>query len=197
MDESKISVRDKRKAETLSLIHQIAQRSVDKKGLVDTKIEDIADQAGVSRRTFFNYYATKEDAVLGFISPSLPDESIEKFMNSKHDILTRITWLVVQVIQTTTVPGSSGKMRKELRKRFPELTQRFEVRAALSEEIVRKALMNELHEKTTDLTKQDIDVILGLARVVIRYAYSLDSEIKDSSIKQSINIFKSTIRKIQ
>lgn len=195
MDESKVSVRDKRKAETLSLIHTIAQRVALEKGLGDMKIDEVAEAAGVSRRTFFNYYATKEDAVLGFRPPELTDESIARFTNSQEDILTRIVWLVVDVIRTTAVPGSSGNMRKKLRKRFPVLMLRFDVRTIASEEIIRRALFDNLDNSSLGLSKEDIEILLGLARAIIKYAYTIDSEIKDGSIKQAINTYKSTIRK--
>lgn len=195
MDESKVSVRDKRKAETLSLIHTIAQRVALEKGLGDMKIDEVAEAAGVSRRTFFNYYATKEDAVLGFRPPELTDESIARFTNSQEDILTRIVWLVVDVIRTTAVPGSSGNMRKKLRKRFPVLMLRFDVRTIASEEIIRRALFDNLDNSSLGLSKEDIEILLGLAGAIIKCAYTIDSEIKDGSIKQAINTYKSTIRK--
>ena len=44
-------------------------------------IEDIAEAAGVSPRTFFNYFSSKDDAILG-ISPSDPPEML-------HDLLAR------------------------------------------------------------------------------------------------------------
>ena len=38
-------------------------------GLAAATVEAITERAGVSRRTFFNYYPTKEDALLGTTSP--------------------------------------------------------------------------------------------------------------------------------
>ena len=190
-----MSVRDKRKAETLSLIHTVAQRAALDKGLVDMKVDEVAEEVGISRRTFFNYYSTKEDAVLGLRPPVLTDESIERFKSSQEDILSRIVWLVVDVIRTTTVPGSSGGMRKKLRGQFPELVHRFDVRSRASEEIIRNALLDNLEKTNLILSKEDIEILLGLARVIIKHAYTIDSEIKDDSIKQSINNYKTTIRK--
>lgn len=196
MSDEKVSVRDRRRLETLSQIHRSAQELVLSKGLAEAKVEEIAKDCGISRRTFFNYFATKEDAVLGLCSPTLPPESVDRFSQSKEGILARATWLVVDVIRTSTVQGSSGAKRKELRLLYPELTRRFEVRAAASEALVREVIVGKATAEEADLFNQDIDVLLGLVQVVIRHAYRIDSEIKDPSIHQAIEIFKSTIRKI-
>lgn len=195
MIEAKLSVRARHKLETISLIHDIAEKLALTNGLADAKIEDIADAAGISRRTFFNYFPTKEDAVLGIQMPSLPDGAIERFHSSDDDVLTRTIVLVMEVVRASTVPGSSAKRRKELRKRFPELSERFEVRATAAGKIIRPVLADYLSRNVSDGDEKEIDVILGLAGVIIRNAYTIDPEMKNNSIVQSIEIFKTTIRK--
>ncbi len=196
MIEAKMSVRARHKQETISLIHTIAENSALINGLSDTKIEDIAIAAGISKRTFFNYFPTKEDAVLGLQASYLPDGAIERFSTSlDDDVLTRTTNLVMEVTRTASIPGSSAKRRKELRQRFPELTQRFEIRAAAAGKIVRPIITDYLSRSKSDVASDEIDIILSLAGVIIRHAYSIDPEITDANITKSINLFKTTIRK--
>ncbi|WP_440710597.1 TetR/AcrR family transcriptional regulator [Herbiconiux sp. YIM B11900] len=79
-------LRERKKRETATAIERAAVDLVSRFGLTEVTVEAISAQAGVTSRTFFNYYASKEDAVLGhsrmFPPPSLqrleyqPDVSI-------------------------------------------------------------------------------------------------------------------------
>ncbi|MCW2846528.1 MAG: Bacterial regulatory protein tetR family [Marmoricola sp.] len=55
-----------------------AQKLTEQHGLEGFTMEELAEAAGVSRRTLFNYYPSKIDAVLGD-SPKLSDEALERF----------------------------------------------------------------------------------------------------------------------
>ncbi|MFF5793485.1 TetR/AcrR family transcriptional regulator [Paeniglutamicibacter sp. NPDC012692] len=46
-------------------------------------IEELCSRVGISRRTFFNYFATKLDAVFGHIDDGLPAESLARFMDAR------------------------------------------------------------------------------------------------------------------
>jgi AcrR family transcriptional regulator len=62
--ESVGTLRERKKAATRESLHQAALRLAMAGGLDNVTVEDIADEVGVSRRTFSNYFANKEDAVL-------------------------------------------------------------------------------------------------------------------------------------
>lgn len=57
---------DRRKRATRAALRRAAVRLVEDRGLAQVTVEDIAAAAGVSPRTFFNYFPTKEDAVVGW-----------------------------------------------------------------------------------------------------------------------------------
>ncbi|MCT9820036.1 TetR/AcrR family transcriptional regulator [Microbacterium sp. W1N] len=59
------SPRERRRVETTRTLVSLTRRATAAHGLAGFTIEEICAQAGVSRRTFFNYFASKEDAVLG------------------------------------------------------------------------------------------------------------------------------------
>lgn len=195
MSDSDLTARARRKLETLALIHEIAVRQVQSLGLDETRVEDIAAEASISRRTFFNYFATKEDAVLGLQPPVLPEGATERFEQSRDDMLTRTAHLVVEVIRTTIVPSSSPLLRRELRQKFPELTQRFELRAVKAEALVRPVMKQYLSHTTSDDVESDIDVLLSLSTGVVRYAYALKPELDNQAVASALQTFKNTIRK--
>lgn len=58
------TLRTRKKAATRQALHEAALRLAMARGLDGVTVEDIADEVGVSRRTFSNYFANKEDAVL-------------------------------------------------------------------------------------------------------------------------------------
>jgi AcrR family transcriptional regulator len=59
-------LRERKKNETRTALRAAAVALVGERGLAAVTVEDIAEQAGVSARTFFNYFPSKEDAVIGW-----------------------------------------------------------------------------------------------------------------------------------
>lgn len=57
--------REQKRRATALRISRCAQRLTEERGLDGFTMEDLAEDAGVSRRTLFNYFAGKVDAVLG------------------------------------------------------------------------------------------------------------------------------------
>ena len=69
------NLRERKMRETSARLTSLCRRLTAERGLGGFTIEEACEQAGVSRRTFFNYFASKEDAVLG----ANPDEESELF----------------------------------------------------------------------------------------------------------------------
>lgn len=59
------SRRERKKLATREALHDAALALVDERGLAGVTVEDITERADVALRTFFNYYSSKEDAVIG------------------------------------------------------------------------------------------------------------------------------------
>ena len=70
--------REARRRETELRIHRCALRLTDERGLDGWTMDELAEASDVSRRTLFNYFPGKVDAVLGS-TPELPPEALERF----------------------------------------------------------------------------------------------------------------------
>src|SRR5690349_2685140 len=57
-------LRDRKKAQTREAFVDVAVELFDQHGFDETTVDDIADAVGVSARTFYRYFARKEDVVL-------------------------------------------------------------------------------------------------------------------------------------
>ncbi len=196
MERAEVSVRERHRRETLSSIHMVAKQRAFAYGLADVKIDDIASAVGISRRTFFNYFPTKEDAVLGLQAPCLPDGAAERFMNSADDLLTRIVWLVVEVMKTSAVEGSTLEDRRILRRRFPVLNEQLDVRMTDAKAIILPVVTMASTEGDEPITEEELRALLGVAGIVLRTAYQLDHIGEHDAILESLQILKSTIRKV-
>jgi AcrR family transcriptional regulator len=63
--EPDVGRRERKKRATHHALRVAALRLVAERGLEDVTVQDVADAADVSTRTFFNHFACKEDALVG------------------------------------------------------------------------------------------------------------------------------------
>ncbi|MFT4286095.1 TetR/AcrR family transcriptional regulator [Nocardioides sp.] len=92
---------DERRARTRHAITLCAQQLTDERGLDGFTMDELAECAGISRRTLFNYVPSKVDAVLGPM-PDPEPELFETFMagGPTGHLMSDVKELVVDVLRT-------------------------------------------------------------------------------------------------
>ena len=85
MTDSADGLRERRRAETTRTLIRAARRFTAERGLAGFTVEDLCAEAEVSRRTFFNYFASKDDAVLGVPLERSDAAAIARFLARGSD----------------------------------------------------------------------------------------------------------------
>ena len=118
-----LSLRDRKRAETWAALHAAAARRALEDGLEGVNVEVVADEAGVSARTFFNYFPCKEDAVLGLTEPVLDPAMLAAF-DIEGDLLTEVSRLMLSVLRTIQGGDDSAELRGRIYESYPHLRHR-------------------------------------------------------------------------
>lgn len=200
------SLRERKKAETWSAIHETAASLVLERGFEHTTVEAIAESAGVSPRTFFNYFQSKEDAVLGMHAPTL-DPALLVDLRPDNDLLAQVTKLLVTVTRSS-YEGGNKERRRQLIQQFPSLSQRKRERVFQAEELVRQALTELLaadpqwSQDPSDYTAEDqARMLVMLAGVPLRFAvsspdFTVSAELTAENLDSSLTLFHRIQRKL-
>ena len=78
-------LRERKRTATRTAITSAARALTSEKGLNGYTVEEVCEAAGISRRTFFNYFPTKEDAIIGHADDDVPADVIDEFVAGGAD----------------------------------------------------------------------------------------------------------------
>ena len=110
-------LRERKKQQTRHAIHRAALDLVTDRGLAGVTVEEICAAAGVSPRTFFNYFPSKGNAALGLPATTIPDAARLAFLAAPGALVSDLCDLVAQ---TVTLPEDRRRMKALVQAR-PEM----------------------------------------------------------------------------
>lgn len=116
-------LRERKRLATRRAIQLAVLDLVVERGLDGITVDEVSRVADVSPRTFFNYFASKEEALMGN-PPELPaDGQVEQFVNggAPGSLLDDITTLLISAGESTTNDIEMFHRRHALLKQYPHL----------------------------------------------------------------------------
>lgn len=113
-------IREQKRRETLKRIRNEAAALVDTRGYDNVTVDDICREAGISRRTFFNYVESKDEAILGSFPFTLDEDALDAIRTTQSD---NVLELVIRsiVVEPGTFDGPAAKCRRQLLENNPGL----------------------------------------------------------------------------
>ncbi|MDS2172830.1 TetR family transcriptional regulator [Nesterenkonia sp. CL21] len=197
-----MSQRERNRIDTWNAVHEAAQAVAWDEGPQAATVERIAASAGVSRRTFFNYFPTKEDAILGTRAPEVTEEAIRRFRGSEADELTRVVHLFVAVVRTA-IPESTSAQRRRIIAEHPGLQKRVALLLSEVERLVAEVIQARVDDgEDVALAQPDddqrLEALLMLAGVIAKYAFhryqdSSSAEDPRHFLEESIAMFREVV----
>lgn len=115
-----MDLRQRRKAETTRLIHQVALQMARDNGVEAVTIEAICEAAGISQRTFFNYFPFKE-AVFVLPPPPLPEAAVARFVVGTGDLPNDLVELLVSQAGAMDHSRWIGPLMRQISETHPRL----------------------------------------------------------------------------
>jgi len=157
------SLRVRRRQETTTTIAEAALDLALQRGWRDVTVDDVAEAAGVSRRTFFNYFPTKDEALL-HLATTWDAALLEAFARSTGPVLNALEALVVAQAEQGLHDRARGLQVVRLVESTPELLPGLLARFAT----VERDLAVALRARGTDPVQAD--VLAACVSAVLRVA---------------------------
>ncbi|WP_217634344.1 TetR/AcrR family transcriptional regulator [Herbiconiux ginsengi] len=120
-------LRDRKRQETRARIERAAAELVLAHGLPGVTVDAISEAAEISPRTFFNYFESKEDAIVGLHGLDETTETIATHLareEQQNDLVGSTVRLLFEVWGTALPDSSLKEIRMEILRRNPELLER-------------------------------------------------------------------------
>ena len=129
---SDVGLRERKRAQTRRRLEEAAIGLALRDGLDKVTIDAISERADVSRRTFFNYFDSKDDAILGVSPPDVSPETLTRHLAryDGSDLVESIIGLIIAVLGPSIDEPALHQSRLEVIRQHPQLLERMLARMA-------------------------------------------------------------------
>lgn len=203
--EENVSLRARHRAQTTREIHRAAWELTQLHGYGATTVEAIAERSGVSRRTFFNYFASKEDAVLGLKPVNMPPADLERYEDpATGDEFSRTVRLFQAVLRHSSGFAATGKERQALLTANPELSRRIGLHITAAESLVAATVADHSDGRGCPRSEEISQAYVLMAGAVLKYVYrnnedltsNSDAQAVDRAVEHALSVFRAAFKEI-
>lgn len=114
-------LRERKRLATRRAIQVAAITLAAENGLDRLTVDEIGRVADISPRTFFNYFPTKEAALVGD-APALPDDAfITEFVEGSAGLLDALAQLFTEAVESAAEDRELTQLRRAVIKQYPQL----------------------------------------------------------------------------
>jgi AcrR family transcriptional regulator len=123
---SEIGLRERKRVETRARLETAAVELTLRDGIEHATVDAICEAADVSTRTFFNYFDSKEDAIVGIKDTAITESAVAEALEGSHGVdAIELTIRVMFGVLTPSVASSKlQKSRIKILKAHPEMLGR-------------------------------------------------------------------------
>jgi AcrR family transcriptional regulator len=166
-----LGLRERKKLATRSALSEVALRLTVERGLDRVRVEDIAAEAGVSPRTFNNYFSSKEEAIVGSgMDRAAGMRAALRARPAGEPLWQAVSHTVAEMFPGDEDPDRAWVARVQLIKATPALmAERLKSDAALE-----RALAEVIAERTGTEAERDLYPRLAAAAIVATVRAALD-----------------------
>ncbi|WP_223690299.1 TetR/AcrR family transcriptional regulator [Leifsonia poae] len=173
-----VGLRERKRLETRAQLEAAAVRLAQEVGLENATVDAICASIPVSPRTFFNYFDSKEDAVLGVRDVPLDDEMVAAHLVRFGDqpLLTQVSALLLHAMGPAIADTELHQARMHLIKQHPNLLGRqFAQMTRMGEQLTAAATSLVSHDsaasgRSADERRAIAEILLTLCGGAVRVA---------------------------
>ncbi len=189
-----MDLRERRRVETTQFIHEAAVRLARDKGVDAVTIEAICESAGISQRTFFNYFPFKE-AVFVFPPPPLPEEAVARFAAGDGDLAADLVDLLVAQATKMGRDRWIGPLMRKIAEAHPRLMPLQMAEFQKFEAQLQRLIAQRLGSAADDTRAMALSgAMIGACRVAFdRWGNDADADLP-ARVRESLEALIQTIR---
>jgi len=201
-----LGLRERKRAQTRHRLEEAAVGLALRDGLDKVTIDAISERADVSPRTFFNYFDSKEDAILGVRPPDVTDEVLSAHLvrYDGADLIESLVGLLVTVMGPMIADSAFRETRMQVVRQNPHLLDGLMTRmAGITEQLTAavRQLAQQHGPSGTEVSDAVAETLLttcaGGIRAATKQWTTTDSELSlDDMEQRAVALVREAIEKL-
>ena len=182
-------LRERKKRDTAARLHASAIRLAAERGPAHVTVEQIAAAAGVSQRTFFNYFPTKESAITG-TTPDLPEALAAALAQRppSEDPWASLEIVLADRLEDQTARPEQRRLHRRLLHEHPELLAGMHGITLEAQERLARTIgaRRRLDPDDDPYPRLVVSVAFAVVRAVLAYRAARSAQTPETSLRADL-----------